>query len=289
MTRITNFGRKRTHVEASFNYNQAELGDTDAESPQCGAGDKPDAITNEEDAGTAREGCGVDGEPPKKRRKRGPRKKVDAKAVTVTADKDGDEVDEEGAGRHSNEAVGREKKKEEPRTRSSKGPSPQPSHACHSSSEFPPARKEASENRRRRRMTERHANTTCFACREKGHAVQDCPKIADGSIKPPEKKSGFSATGVVGICYRCGSRKHRLSACREKVSDPSNPLPFASCFVCNGNGHLASQCPENKEKGVYPNGGSCKLCGETDHLARDCKLRDKGAIDMPGFTVRESS
>ena len=83
----------------------------------------------------------------------------------------------------------------------------------------------------------------------------------------------------MGICYRCGSRKHRLSACREKAPDPSNPLPFASCFVCSGNGHLSSQCPENKEKGVYPNGGCCKLCGETDHLARNCKLRNRGTID----------
>ena len=146
-------------------------------------------------------------------------------------------------------------------------------------SDPPSERKEVSEKRRRRRIAERNAHITCFACREKGHAVQDCPKIADGSIKPPDKQSGFSATGVVGICYRCGSRRHRLSACREKVSDPSNPLPFASCFVCNGNGHLASQCPKNKEKGVYPNGGNCKLCGETDHLARNCKLRDKGAIE----------
>ena len=113
--------------------------------------------------------------------------------------------------------------------------------------------------------------------------MQDCPKIADGSIKPPENQSGFGATGVVGICYRCGSRKHRLSACREKVSDPSNPLPFASCFVCNDSGHLASQCSKNKGKGVYPNGGSCKLCGETDHLARYCKLREKGAFNTSDF------
>jgi len=144
-------------------------------------------------------------------------------------------------------------------------------------------RKEASEKRRRRRAAERNADTTCFACREKGHAVQDCPKIADGSIKPPANQSGFSATGVVGICYRCGSRRHRLSACREKVSDPSNPLPFASCFVCSGSGHIASQCPMNKEKGVYPNGGSCKLCGETDHLARTCKLRDKAVAEKTAF------
>ena len=77
------------------------------------------------------------------------------------------------------------------------------------------------------------------------------------------------------IHFRCGSSKHSLSGCGKR-EDSSNPLPFASCFVCSGKGHLASKCPQNKSKGVYPNGGSCKLCGETSHLARDCELRKQG-------------
>ena len=33
-------------------------------------------------------------------------------------------------------------------------------------------------------------------------------------------------------------------------------------------------------KGVYPNGGCCKLCGEITHLAKDCGLRKKGDVPL---------
>ncbi|KAJ7632684.1 hypothetical protein FB45DRAFT_791855, partial [Roridomyces roridus] len=112
-----------------------------------------------------------------------------------------------------------------------------------------------SEARRLQRIADRNAETTCFACRSKGHSARDCPKAV-----------------VSQCCYRCGSAKHTLARCK-KPTDPSNPLPFASCFVCNTKGHLASACPQNKAKGVYPNGGCCKLCGDTSHLAKDCGVR----------------
>ena len=277
MTRITDFGRKRTHVEATFNYNEADPEDCDVRSSSVGVADDESAtvVTGAEGVEITGDGPDADGRPPKKKRKRGPRKKARAK-VEAGTDENG-EGGEKGEGEVKGLSGGLDQKgskKRKAKSRTIQGSSSL--HTPRSTFQPRPDRKEASEKRRRRRMAERNVNTICFACREKGHAVQDCPKIADGSIKPPEKKSGFGANQVVGICYRCGSRKHRLSACREKVSDPSNPLPFASCFVCNGNGHLASRCPENKQKGVYPNGGSCKLCGETDHLARNCKLRDKG-------------
>ncbi|EIW83099.1 hypothetical protein CONPUDRAFT_52948 [Coniophora puteana RWD-64-598 SS2] len=127
-------------------------------------------------------------------------------------------------------------------------------------------RLDRSEARRQQRITQKFQDTTCFACRQKGHAAKDCPDTkADGT---EQKHSGK----VVGICYRCGSTRHNLSRCKEP-EDPLIPLPFASCFVCSGKGHLASLCPKNKERGVYPNGGCCKLCGSTAHLAKDCELR----------------
>ena len=76
---------------------------------------------------------------------------------------------------------------------------------------------------------------------------------------------------------RCGSTKHNLSRCK-KPANPTTPLPFASCFVCSGKGHLASSCSQNRGKGIYPNGGSCKLCGLTSHLAKDCELRSQGSL-----------
>jgi hypothetical protein len=78
---------------------------------------------------------------------------------------------------------------------------------------------------------------------------------------------------------RCGSSQHTLAKCR-KPAGKANALPFASCFICKGTGHLASACPQN-EKGVYPNGGCCMLCSKTDHLARDCPLRSKAARMFP--------
>ncbi|KAL4249013.1 Zinc finger CCHC domain-containing protein 9 [Abortiporus biennis] len=140
----------------------------------------------------------------------------------------------------------------------------------------PQSRKFASEKRRIQRQDDRMANTICYACRETGHAARHCrnaPAILEDGQERPSGGKKKANRSMVGICYRCGSTQHNLSRCRASVEDPSNPLPFASCFVCSGKGHLASNCPQNASKGVYPNGGCCKLCGETSHLAKNCQLR----------------
>src|SRR4051812_5271147 len=118
----------------------------------------------------------------------------------------------------------------------------------------------ATEARRLKRIKEKLTDTTCFACREKGHAAKDCPT---GVKTGEDADEGGGQSTAVGICYRfacstlsspcaqgltllfrCGSKKHSLSRCR-KPNNPADPYPFASCFVCKGKGHLASACPQN--------------------------------------------
>lgn len=79
---------------------------------------------------------------------------------------------------------------------------------------------------------------------------------------------------------RCNSTAHSLSQC-YKSADPSNPTPYATCFICNEKGHLSSQCPTN-DKGVYIHGGKCNVCGSVRHLIKDCptlKERREAAAD----------
>ena len=113
MTRITNFGRKRTHVEATFDYNEAGLEDSDPESKSPGgsAGESTAVVANAEGVETTEDSRGVDGQPPKKKRKRGPRKKAGTKVTTGTADGGEGEVDREVAGKKSNETSKQKGKK----------------------------------------------------------------------------------------------------------------------------------------------------------------------------------
>jgi len=104
MTRITNLGRKRTHVEATFNYHEADLG-SDAGLVED-AVDESVAVADIKGVETAEDGCGADGQPPKKKRKRGPRKKAGVKAANGTC---GEGEGEEGVA--NEEGVGKDSKK----------------------------------------------------------------------------------------------------------------------------------------------------------------------------------
>ncbi|KAJ7046848.1 hypothetical protein C8F04DRAFT_211898 [Mycena alexandri] len=219
MTRVTNFGIKRTYVQAGFENAAAQ--ETSVAEPAAPT----------EEASTA--------PPPKKKRKRTKMSQRDGNKAKNAAMQEG--AAEGTATEAVLSAPSPPKPAKKVKPKKSKVPYVSPSEA-----------------RRLKRIEERNAGTTCFACRLTGHSLAHCPS-AEG------KKT-------VGICYRCNSTKHTLARCK-KPADPLNPLPYASCFVCSGKGHLASACPQNKARGVYPNGGSCKLCGDTSHLAKDCGLR----------------
>lgn len=110
--------------------------------------------------------------------------------------------------------------------------------------------------RRREEMKrKRDAKRVCLGCRKPGHIVSDCPHRPAGTKTP-----------VTGLCFRCGSTEHRLSECRRP---DSGKLQYAVCFVCGKSGHLSRDCSLNPN-GVYPKGGSCKVCQRRDHLADDC-------------------
>lgn len=105
--------------------------------------------------------------------------------------------------------------------------------------------------------------TTCLNCRKRGHFLKDCPKLK--GIQQVEVVQ--EAKGGV-FCYNCGSYGHALRHCTLE-RDPGGYLPYASCFICKQEGHLARSCPNNSH-GLYPKGGCCHICGKIDHLARDC-------------------
>jgi len=137
MTRITNVGRKRTHVEATFNYNEADFGDSDAD-PSVGVADESKAtIADAEGADTTKEDRDVDEQPPKKKRKRGPRKKAGAKVTTGSADGGEGEERGEGAEKKLNDAPNKKGKKRKGNMRTIQGPSPLAISGCSNFTQTP--------------------------------------------------------------------------------------------------------------------------------------------------------
>lgn len=133
---------------------------------------------------------------------------------------------------------------------------------------------------------------TCFHFRRSGHALAHCPEQlkqreqqqnessgGEPSLSKKQKKKlqqRITATPVMAVCYRCGSTEHSLAQCsvapNQSNGENSPLLPYATCFICNQVGHLASTCPSNPH-GIYVNGGAngcCKECGSKLHRARDC-------------------
>ncbi|KAJ3217516.1 hypothetical protein HDU67_007767 [Dinochytrium kinnereticum] len=138
------------------------------------------------------------------------------------------------------------------------------------------------QRRRARRLREKERTTICFLCRKKGHSIKNCDKAPGAGAAPKDEAEvdeGMGEGMIEGICYRCGSGEHKSSQCKKKVH-PDTPYPFATCFVCKKQGHLSGFCEQN-ERGLYPNGGSCRFCNSVRHLAKDCRP------SRPGEAVTE--
>ncbi|KAF8800207.1 hypothetical protein BYT27DRAFT_7263108 [Phlegmacium glaucopus] len=250
MTRVTDFGLKRTYLEAGFSNDETSS--------------KKTALVEQSTVGIHDPTASSEAAPPpKKKRKRTPKSKRDGNLGKDTTENKGEARENDSLTRDTEEVLAQNSTATQ-------------AAASGKSAKRNKRNKERlisdSEARRRKRINQKLVETTCFACREKGHAAKDCPTTR----KYTEDGDGEKGTNAVGICYRCGSKRHSLSRCK-KPSNPADPYPFALCFVCKGKGHLASACLQNKSKGVYPNGGSCKLCGDTSHLAKDCGIRQKVA------------
>lgn len=113
------------------------------------------------------------------------------------------------------------------------------------------------ERRRAEKALARVKREVCYNCRKGGHNLSDCPDLK--SVIP-----GVDAGD--GICFKCGSTEHKQFECKVQRD---KEFRFATCFICKEQGHIARQCPDNP-KGLYPNGGCCKICGDVTHMKKDC-------------------
>lgn len=123
---------------------------------------------------------------------------------------------------------------------------------------------------------QRDKNLICYKCRKKGHSAENCVEVENNDNNNNHNKTQMKQKqkGQGSICYKCGSTEHRIQICpkikkylktgQTKVDfSKVGELPFASCYVCQKMGHLASSCPESRN-GVFPMGGSCRECGSVD-------------------------
>ncbi|EJD76474.1 hypothetical protein LOAG_16603 [Loa loa] len=112
------------------------------------------------------------------------------------------------------------------------------------------------QSRRIKRQLEKGNKSCCFFCRQTGHKFSECPERDDEIMGS-------------GICFKCGSTEHISSRCHRKNV---RGFPYATCFVCRQQGHLSRDCDKNAN-GIYPDGGSCNLCGSQKHLKKHCPLK----------------
>ena len=138
------------------------------------------------------------------------------------------------------------------------------------------------EGRRRRQL--QSSTLVCYQCRQRGHAVADCPNNTTGG---GDRKKKSHTIAPSRICFKCGSTEHSLSKCPKRNVGNADDLPFCHCFICNEKGHLSSKCPKN-DHGIFVNGGECKNCGSNLHTSKNCpdredlkKTKEKSVTGVP--------
>ncbi|KAG5880301.1 hypothetical protein JTB14_003701 [Gonioctena quinquepunctata] len=95
------------------------------------------------------------------------------------------------------------------------------------------------ERRKAEKAFAREKKKVCYNCRKSGHNLSECPEIG---------KDELAQTQGSGICFKCGSTEHTHFECKVVRGQE---FKFAQCFVCNEQGHIARQCPDNA-RGLYP-------------------------------------
>lgn len=179
MTRVTDFGRKRTYLKAGF-------GGDDGHETDGGDDGKVEE-------GATFTGNGESAKPSKKPRKR--RRK--GKDTTETGEGEG-----EGETKESSNLF-----KTSSREKSGGGSlsnfKGKGNYLCTARIQFfthlfTAAR---SEKRRLKRIKELRADTTCLACRKKGHLAKECPEAAT-ALERDNKTGSATVKDTLGICYR---------------------------------------------------------------------------------------
>ena len=56
--------------------------------------------------------------------------------------------------------------------------------------------------------------------------------------------------------------------------------PVQRCYNCQGEGHMARDCPEEDRRGGdRRGGGDCFKCGKPGHFARECNANENNNRD----------
>jgi hypothetical protein len=98
------------------------------------------------------------------------------------------------------------------------------------------------------------------------------PTLVDKWPKSPEENlarladAGIPLDRGVPKCNNCSNLGHITRACPDEKMAPVQPV--VTCFLCGEEGHRVRDCQQERKKP----GRACKICEETDHIAKVCSM-----------------